>query len=44
MGHVNATMVMGALSVIDGGFKALGIPHGAGALEAASQVISGGAG
>ena len=44
MGHVNATMVMGALSVIDGGFKALGIPHWAGALEAASRVISGGVG
>ncbi len=40
MGHVNAHMVLGALAVIDAGLKALAIPHGRGALEAASQVIA----
>ncbi len=40
MGHVNAHMVMGALGSIAGALKALGIPHGAGALEAAAEVIS----
>ncbi|WP_068115530.1 pyridoxal-phosphate-dependent aminotransferase family protein [Tropicimonas marinistellae] len=40
MGHVNAQMVMGALGAIDAGLKALGIPHGPGALEAASEVLS----
>jgi len=40
MGHVNAQMVMAVLGVMDAGFKALDIPHGAGALEAASAVIA----
>ncbi len=40
MGHVNAHMIMGTLGAIDAGLKALGLPHGKGALEAASQVIS----
>ncbi|MDE9451028.1 aminotransferase class V-fold PLP-dependent enzyme [Aliiroseovarius sp. Z3] len=40
MGHVNAPMVMGALSSIQSGLMALNIAHGAGALEAAAQVIS----
>jgi alanine-glyoxylate transaminase/serine-glyoxylate transaminase/serine-pyruvate transaminase len=40
MGHVNGHMVMGFLGTIDAGLKALGIPHGAGALEAASQVLA----
>ncbi|MEM8629930.1 MAG: aminotransferase class V-fold PLP-dependent enzyme [Pseudomonadota bacterium] len=40
MGHVNAQMVMGALSSIDAGLKALDIPHGSGALEAATPVIA----
>lgn len=40
MGHVNASMVMGALSAIQSGLTALGIPHGAGALDAAARVIS----
>ncbi len=40
MGHVNAQMVMGALGAIDTGLKAVGIPHGPGALEAASTVLS----
>jgi len=40
MGHVNAPMVMSALSAIQSGLTALGIPHGAGALPAAAQVMS----
>ncbi|MDV7144507.1 aminotransferase class V-fold PLP-dependent enzyme [Tropicimonas sp. TH_r6] len=40
MGHVNAQMVMGALGAIDIGLKAVKIPHGPGALEAASTVLS----
>ena len=40
MGHVNAHMIMGALGTIDAGLKALDIPHGRGALEAASSVIA----
>jgi len=40
MGHLNATMLMGALGSIDIGLKACGIPHGAGALEAASNTLA----
>ena len=40
MGHVNAHMTLGMLSVIDAGLKALNIPHGGGALEAASRIFS----
>ncbi len=40
MGHVNAHMTLGMLGVIDAGLKALNIPHGAGAIEAASRVVS----
>ncbi|WP_099825688.1 pyridoxal-phosphate-dependent aminotransferase family protein [Oceaniglobus indicus] len=40
MGHVNAHMVMGVLGNIDSGLKALGLPHGRGALEAASAVCA----
>ncbi|UWQ15237.1 aminotransferase class V-fold PLP-dependent enzyme [Aliiroseovarius sp. M344] len=40
MGHLNASMVMGALSSIQSGLIALGIPHGPGALDAAALVIS----
>lgn len=40
MGHVNAPMVMGALSSIQAGLTALNIPHGKDALAAATQVIS----
>ena len=40
MGHVNAHMTLGMLSVIDAGLKALNIPHGEGALEAASCIVS----
>lgn len=40
MGHVNGHMVLGFLGTIDAGLKALDIPHGAGALEAASTVLA----
>ena len=40
MGHVNAHMTLGMLSVIDAGLKALNIPHGDGALKAASWIVS----
>lgn len=42
MGHLNPQMVMGALSAIDAAFKAQDIPHGRGALEAATTVIAAG--
>lgn len=40
MGHVSGHMIMGLLGGIDAGLKALSIPHGGGALEAASAVIA----
>jgi alanine-glyoxylate transaminase/serine-glyoxylate transaminase/serine-pyruvate transaminase len=40
MGHVNAHMVLGVLASIDAGLKALNIPHGTGALEAAAKVVA----
>lgn len=40
MGHVNAPMVMGALSAIQSGLIALDIPHGEGALPAAAKVMA----
>ncbi len=40
MGHVNAHMVMGVLGAIEAGLKALSIPHGPGALEAAAGEIA----
>ena len=40
MGHVNAHMTLGALAVMEAGLTALGIPHGAGALTAATQEIA----
>lgn len=40
MGHVNAHMTLGALSVMEAGMRALQIPHGKGALEAAASVIA----
>lgn len=40
MGHVNAHMTLGALAVMDAGMKALDIPHGPGAIEAATRVLS----
>lgn len=41
MGHVNAHMVLGTLSTIEAGLKALHIPHGPGALDAAAAVVAG---
>jgi alanine-glyoxylate transaminase / serine-glyoxylate transaminase / serine-pyruvate transaminase len=35
MGHVNAPMVLGTLSVVEMGLQALGIPHGKGGGQAA---------
>ncbi|WP_333829808.1 pyridoxal-phosphate-dependent aminotransferase family protein [Pararhodobacter sp.] len=40
MGHVNAHMVLGALSVMEAGMEALGIEHGSGALAAATAEIA----
>jgi len=40
MGHVSAHMTLGVLAVMQAGLQALGIAHGAGALDAATTVIS----
>lgn len=40
MGWLNVPMIMGTLSTIDAGFKTLDIPHGAGAIEAATEKLS----
>jgi alanine-glyoxylate transaminase/serine-glyoxylate transaminase/serine-pyruvate transaminase len=40
MGHVNAPMVLGTLSVIEVGLAALGIPHGRGGAQAAIDWLS----
>lgn len=40
MGHVNAHMVLGVLAVMEAGLQALGIAHGAGALDAATAVVA----
>ena len=40
MGHLNPVMLMGALGTIDAGLKAMKIPHGSGALDAASAEIA----
>ncbi|MGC1496581.1 MAG: aminotransferase class V-fold PLP-dependent enzyme [Sulfitobacter sp.] len=41
MGHVNGQMIMGMIGGIETGLSALNIEHGAGALDAAAQVIAG---
>lgn len=41
MGHVNAHMVLGVLATMEAGMQALGIPRGAGAVEAAARVVGG---
>lgn len=41
MGHVNAHMTLGVLSVMEAGLRALGVPHGTGALDAAAAAIGG---
>ena len=40
MGHVNGHMALGVIGAIDAGQKALSIPHGPGAGEAAARVIA----
>lgn len=41
MGHVNGQMVLGALGSMEAGMRALGVPIGHGALEAAAEAIAG---
>jgi alanine-glyoxylate transaminase / serine-glyoxylate transaminase / serine-pyruvate transaminase len=40
MGHVNAPMILGALSVVEVALGALGIPHGKGGVQAAIDWLS----
>lgn len=40
MGHVNAHMMLGVIGVIDAGLKALDIPHGSHAVEAATRQMA----
>ena len=40
MGHLSPPMILGTLATIDAGLKALGIPHGKGALDRAASVIA----
>lgn len=40
MGHVNGHMILGMLGGIEAGMRALDIAHGAGALDAAAQIIA----
>ncbi|MEZ5779111.1 MAG: aminotransferase class V-fold PLP-dependent enzyme [Paracoccaceae bacterium] len=40
MGHVNAHMTLGVLSVMEAGMRALAIPHGPGALDAAAEAVA----
>ena len=40
MGHVSAHMVLGALATMEAGMRALDIPHGPGAMEAATQALA----
>jgi len=37
MGHLNAPMVLGTLGTIEMALRALGIPHGAGGVQAATE-------
>jgi alanine-glyoxylate transaminase/serine-glyoxylate transaminase/serine-pyruvate transaminase len=39
MGHINAPMILGTLSVIEMGLQALGIPHGKGGVTAAINYL-----
>ena len=41
MGHVNGQMIMGMLGGIETGLRAIGLPHGDGAVEAAADIIAG---
>ena len=40
MGHVSGHSILGTLATIDTGMKALGIPHGPGALDRAAQALA----
>ena len=40
MGHVNAPMVLGTLGVVETALSALGIPHGAGGVQAAIESLA----
>ncbi len=40
MGHLNPPMIMGTLGTMETAMKALDIPHGSGALSAASQILA----
>ncbi|HRO12426.1 aminotransferase class V-fold PLP-dependent enzyme [Amaricoccus sp.] len=41
MGHLNPPMLLGTLATVEAGFRALGIRHGTGGVEAAGAVIAG---
>jgi len=40
MGHVNAPMILGTLSVVEMALAALGIPHGRGGAQAAAAWLA----
>jgi alanine-glyoxylate transaminase/serine-glyoxylate transaminase/serine-pyruvate transaminase len=40
MGHVNAQMILGCLATIEAGLIACDIPHQAGGIRAAAEVIA----
>ena len=40
MGHVNAPMILGTLSVVEMGLAALGLPHGKGGAQAAVEYLA----
>ncbi|MEO1564158.1 MAG: aminotransferase class V-fold PLP-dependent enzyme [Pseudomonadota bacterium] len=40
MGWLNVPMILGTLGTIDAGLKSLGVPHGAGAMEAATAKLA----
>jgi alanine-glyoxylate transaminase/serine-glyoxylate transaminase/serine-pyruvate transaminase len=40
MGHINAPMVLGTIAVIEMGLGALGIAHGKGGIQAATEWLS----
>ncbi|MFN0113854.1 MAG: pyridoxal-phosphate-dependent aminotransferase family protein [Paracoccaceae bacterium] len=40
MGHVNAQMTLGVIAVMEAGMRALGLAHGAGAVDAAAAAVA----
>ena len=40
MGHINAPMILGTLGVVEAGLQTLDIPHGAGGVQAAIDVLA----